>query len=576
MKRFHGDRRSLAHYESLKRSGHEIFVVSIDSCPATEPVTETVNPHLGPSGKIGGILRSLMPTRFRDKVVRRRLATKAAETASEIFIPAQASALEAAVSAARMSDGVVHRTPGMKTAGDLDLIALAPRNPDLARPAGQETGGFGDFRPRTVDHPIPERFSERSVVLCYRRTDTSPGRYLHAALERSGANLRVEVDAIDLSTVDPATDFVIFVESPYPAIDVTGVTKVPTLFWAHHGEHHLSANLRLADRYRADAVLLAHSWHLAYRFPTPVHRFPFGIVPELFDPSIPITDRQTDIAFVGAHAESASWQYQRRAEVIRSLRSELPERTIRIEEKVSPEEMAEIYANARIVLNEGGARHYPITMRVFEAIGSGAVLLSDVLPGTELLFTPGEHFVAMGDDPTVSAERILGDLEAAQRMSDAALAHARAYHTYDNRVDQLFEIAHHTAKRMIPDDTGLSDLARMVDSDVEVQNIVQRGLPDLATELATRAVWAMEERADGRLRPGSVDAVAVATAGVEGLETLFSAARRYIYATTPVAGLGELVRMRHPNAVFEQRGDLLRVDLMTAAFRVATRAPQNP
>ncbi len=72
--RFHNDRRSVAHFESLKRSGHDVVVVSVGPRPATGPVTATVTPQFGLSGKVGGILRRAK--KLRDNVVLRRSRKK--------------------------------------------------------------------------------------------------------------------------------------------------------------------------------------------------------------------------------------------------------------------------------------------------------------------------------------------------------------------------------------------------------------------------------------------------------------------------------------------------------------------
>ena len=143
------------------------------------------------------------------------------------------------------------------------------------------------------------------MVLCYRRSEINPGRYLEEGLLRSGAEVRVQTEGIHLDGVEPDTSFVIFVEGPYPALSVSGATSVPTLFWFHHGEHHLHANLRLVERYKADAVLMAHSWHLAYWLPTPVHRFPFGVATELLDPEFPCLSGATTSRWSGRSSTPA-------------------------------------------------------------------------------------------------------------------------------------------------------------------------------------------------------------------------------------------------------------------------------
>lgn len=494
------------------------------------------------------------------------LTEAAASTNAEVYLPTHVRSVDAAVAAARQTDGVVFRTPKMPDLGDLDLINLAPAHPDLAAPPA----GVGvnhtpsDHRPPYV--PEPNRHSERRVVLCYRRSEINPGRYLEAALRRAGVELRVETGGIDLSSVDPSTDVVIFVEGPYPALDVTGATDVPTLFWAHHGEHHLHANVRLTDRYRADAVLLAHSWHLAFWFPTKVHRFPFGMDPSLLRPDRPLRARTHDVAMVGAGLRGGG-QYGRRQALVQALESSLPPDRLGFKEAVSADEMAELYGDSRIVINEGGTRHFPITMRVMETIGSGAVLLSDPLPGMDMLLRRDSQYRLLGDDVTTDVARILDDLDAAQRTVDSALETARGRHTYDHRVDELLAIASNTEKRDIAPARDLSPLAGVIDRDVQTQRVGQLNAPELADELPSREVWDLTELSPSRLGPNKMETVALRADDAGDLVPLLRSARRFIYVDG-TANLDDYLNRERPESVVGTFDGITRVDTMAPSYRI--------
>jgi hypothetical protein len=560
--RFHGSRQALATHRALTTAGHEVMVVAVDGQSPREPVTTTV-PRRS-SLLVNRVTDRLRLTDTR-KTLPRRIAAAAAATDADIYVPLHREMLPVAIEAARMSGGTVQRTPRMPSAEEVDLIYLAPAHPELALPSRGIGKAFTPGNLRDTRKPRPGRYGGDKAVLCYRKTATNPGRYIEAALDRSGLDVRVETGHVDLDSVDPDTRFVLFVESPYPAIKVTGGTDVPILFWAHHGEHHLHANLRLTDRYRADTVLLAHSWHLAHWFPASVHRFPFAAAPEFMDTSPRLGDRRFDVAMVGSNLRGDAWQYQRRRHIVETLESHFPADRTAFVEGISPEELVALYSNSRIVIDEGGVRHYPITMRVFEAIGAGAALLTDAAPGLEMIFDP-DDYSTLTDDVVADVEGLLGDLETTQTMADRAHAHTRGAHTYDHRVDLLLEIAANTLKRDLPGPTAVSDLARLIDDDVEVQRLAHDEVAGLADQLPDREVWGVSER-DSRLEPSSMDAAVITHGDASTSEELLETARRYLYVGEDVTGIDEYVANRRPGAVIEHRGRLRRVDLMSESYR---------
>jgi Glycosyl transferases group 1 len=558
------DPRARVTRNVLERAGHRVTTV----LPVEGPdAPDVIRVRAGSRSLWSRVMGRSASQAEKAERLTKVLADAAATTRATILLPTDPRALPAAVEAAVETGGTVARTPKMPSPPKVDLIDLAPSHPDLAAPLA----GLGSLHTpddtRMPYTPEPGRHRGRKVVLCYRKSEINPGKYLEAGLVRSGVEVRVETEAIDLSAIDSDTDFVIFVEGPYPALRVTGETHVPVLFWFHHGEHHLNANIRLADRYRADAVLMAHSWHLAYWLPTPVHRFPFGVATELLHPGRRLADRHYDVAMVGAKIREGG-PYSRRQQLVRELDAAFPEENLGFKEQVSAQEMAELYGDARIVINEGGTRHYPITMRVLEAVGSGAVLLSDRLPGMEMLLEEGEQYELLGEDVVTDVRRVLESPSRSQQMADSALRRAMGLHTYDHRADELFEIAASTDKRDIPAARSRSGLAEFIDRDVEVQRIGQFGAPELVADLPDREVWDAATLRPERLGPGKMETVAVRADDVSGLEDLLRSARRYLYIEGEARGLRGYLEANASDALVERHEGMTRVDMLAQSYRI--------
>ncbi|GEM_PF-1320593 len=448
-----------------------------------------------------------------------------------------------------------------------DLINLAPYSVELSSSPALPTGPFHLRREQAVSVPRPGRHAGSAVVIAYRVTPTNPGRYLEAALRRSGASVTVLNGTLDWSQVPPGASFVVIVESPYPALEQQGAKpRVPVLFWIHHGEHHLPTNLRLVRRYGASAVLLAHSWHLAHRFAVPVHRFPFAVAPELSTEPKPWAERSYDVAMVGAGVGGSGGRYDRRRELVEALEGYTSIRT-RFSYGLGPEEMIALYQDARIVINEGGRRHLPITMRVFEALGAGALLLTEDLPGTDTLLKRGEHYVPMTEDVPDQVRHLLDSAESSA-IAAAGRRWAWDRHTYDHRVDQLFEIASTTSPAPIDLEDSFrprTPLAAVVDRDVETQHLATFGQVD-AMGLDDRAVRFGDAE---RLRESSIDAVVIGRGPVAELKLAVLAARGYVYAEGEHSAAVETVLADHrPDAIVSYDSGFLRADLGGTGYRM--------
>lgn len=568
LNRFVHDSPARVLARSLVHVGHDVIVVAGGPGPDTHVdgaevrFVPTRYPHR--RGRAARLLRRLQPPVLRKLIFRRALAAAARATRAEIFHPSTPAAVPVAARAASGGTAFVARRPDWPPAGERDLIRVAPGSPRASvSPAGP---GLPLFTPGGTEQermPSPGRFAGARIALCYRKTDTNPGRYIEAALRRAGVTVDLYTDRVPWTRMASSVDGVVFVESPYPALEVEGRNPgFPVLFWVHHGEHRLMANIRLCERYGAHAVLLAHSWHLAHRFPVPVHRFPFAVAPELFAERGPgLAERRYDVAFVGAGLESDNRAYARRRELLAKLEAALGQERVAFRQGVSAARMAATYEQARLVVDEGGTKHLPITMRVFEALGAGCVVLTDEAPGVELLLERDRHYVAMAGDPVRQARELLGDPLRLREIATAGYEHARRHHTYDHRIDDLMAILDSVrgeAPRPEPQQPG--GIAGLVHEDVEVQSVLAFGAGGLDAALPLRDVRDGGEMI-GRLRAGAADAVVIGAEGTAHLVEAVLAARRFVYAETQRDEVTRIITDRLPGARFSRGDGLMRVEL---------------
>ena len=107
----------------------------------------------------------------------------------------------------------------------------------------------------------------------------------------------------------------------------------------------------------------------------------------------------------------------------------------------SPKEMGRIYAQAKMVFNK--SVNNDINMRYFEAMGAGAVLITDHVTnnGIEELFTVGEHFLEYQDEGSLLAliRELRSNPHWCRRLGDAARCHVMKNHTYAFRARSALE-----------------------------------------------------------------------------------------------------------------------------------------
>jgi spore maturation protein CgeB len=103
--------------------------------------------------------------------------------------------------------------------------------------------------------------------------------------------------------------------------------------------------------------------------------------------------------------------------------------------------MYRVLASSRITLNrhidvaEGQANN----MRLYEATGSGALLVTDRARMLDELFDPGAEVVAYADEDDLVQQvtRLMADDESRLRIAEAGQARTLAEHSYRDRMREL-------------------------------------------------------------------------------------------------------------------------------------------
>jgi hypothetical protein len=186
----------------------------------------------------------------------------------------------------------------------------------------------------------------------------------------------------------------------------------------------------------------------------------------------------------------------------------------------------------------------------------------------EMLLEEGTQYQLLGEDVVADVRHLLDAPSSSQEIADSALERAMGLHTYDHRADELFVIAADTGKRSIPPAMETSELAVLIDRDVEVQRIAHFGAPELVTDLPDREVWDAQALAPERLAPGKMESVAVRADDIGGLEDLLRSARRYLYFDGAARGLRDFLDSEAPDARVDRFQGMTRVDLMAPSYRI--------
>lgn len=105
------------------------------------------------------------------------------------------------------------------------------------------------------------------------------------------------------------------------------------------------------------------------------------------------------------------------------------------------EEASQVYSRSKIVFNISMKRE--LNMRVFEAMASGSMLLTDDIPMIHNYFKDGEHLVLYKDhkDMIEKAKYYIEHEEEREKIAQAGLKAVLAKHTIDHRLQEMLKVA---------------------------------------------------------------------------------------------------------------------------------------
>lgn len=238
-------------------------------------------------------------------------------------------------------------------------------------------------------------------------------------------------------------DAVLFIEGGSMRLlpDTTGVRSCPTMWYAIDTHMDFEKHVRIGRLF--DVTFVAQIQYvspLTARGLTQVQWLPLAFAPELLPDNQP--QRDIDIAYVGS--DNAT-MHPHRSALLQALRSRFPSHYFG---RATPAEMGRIYAAARVVFNR--SVNNDLNMRFFEAMGAGAVLVTDrvVDNGVETLFEEGRHYLCYESEEDLlrKVSEVLRDPDRLLAIGTAAHSLVLLRHTYAHRAR---DIATHLARARI-------------------------------------------------------------------------------------------------------------------------------
>lgn len=158
---------------------------------------------------------------------------------------------------------------------------------------------------------------------------------------------------------------------------------------------------------------------------------PLAFAPILY--SSESSERIFDVAYIGSDNVNV---HPIRHELLSLIGKKFPNT---VNKMASPLEMASIYAQSYIVFNK--SVNNDVNMRYFEAMGAGAVLVTDhaINNGVEELFEAGKHFIEYSDNRSLLQviDELLRNPLLCKAIGDSARQNVLLRHTYEHRVDEF-------------------------------------------------------------------------------------------------------------------------------------------
>jgi len=246
--------------------------------------------------------------------------------------------------------------------------------------------------------------------------------------------------AVDVATICVmlgfTPDLLLFIEGGTMRLFPTGLERLPcrTAWYGIDTHMDYAKHLRIGRLF--DITFIAQKEfveRLRIDGLRQVFWLPLAFAPELH-PEEQLA-RCYDVAYVGS---DSAIMHPVRHGLLAAIRRDVPDVFLGT---ASPKEMGRIYAQAKMVFNKSVRND--VNMRYFEAMGAGAVLLTDHAHdnGVEELFTVGQHFLEYQDEDSLLAliRELCANPERCHRIGEMARRHVLENHTYAHRASSLLE-----------------------------------------------------------------------------------------------------------------------------------------
>lgn len=251
----------------------------------------------------------------------------------------------------------------------------------------------------------------------------------------------------------PPGDSLLWIESGRPSLPTPGeLVHLPSSAWII--DTHRGMEWRLPFGASFDHVFVAQRSAIpAFEsLGVPVEWLPLAVPAHECATTTDHPRRSHDIAFIGNPDPAGN-----RGRILRALREELTVTTP--DGHVEPDEMMAIYRQSRIVVNPPLAGD--LNMRVFEAAGAGAMLLTNAMDGVGDVLPAGSYELVDGTDPScwvAAAARLLAEPERTEQRADAARRAVISMHTYDHRAAKVVSRLEELPRRQVRTSARLDGL----------------------------------------------------------------------------------------------------------------------
>ena len=274
--------------------------------------------------------------------------------------------------------------------------------------------------------------------------------FAYSDLARDGAS-EVGGGIVDVEALSRHHDFqpdlVLFVEGGTMKLFPIGLERVSCLTAWYGIDTHMDYAKHLTLSRAFDVTFIAQKQYVARLRADGVHQahwLPLAFAPELLPQDTPTRD--LDVAYVGSMNQAL---HPERHALLTALQQRFPANFIG---PASAREMASIYSRAKVIFNK--SVNNDVNMRYFEAMGTGAVLVTDPAQdnGAEELFEEGIHYLTYTDRDSLlrAVESVLRDENWHRRIAEAAREMIFSRHTYRHRALQLIDTVSRSKRQVRP------------------------------------------------------------------------------------------------------------------------------